>query len=457
MNLRTFGLAIVVAAALIVSGCASAPSSPPPSGGTASAGGRTSTPGPLTRGPEGVLMSALDHITTDGVRGLGWSVASSGDGKTFVVTRPYIRGSDKSGGYNLGAAWVFEGGNVNDSAANFYDGNAVSMLWGGSSAMSSDGSLLVIGSPGLAANPENAIYGYLSRSGTWKTGGKPTDDYPTTFVFAGTKSSSFGFSVAVSAKNSTVVAGAPTENGYGVVHYYLAPSGGWRVLKPADKVSTGSLAAGKPSTGAEFGHSVAISRDDSVIAVGAPGDLDGRGAVYVFYKPAKGGWLAVSTLLKVTLSDSRPGDRFGESISISADGSRIAVGADGRDGGAGALYCVKYDWLADTCTTVRVSPSGAPKGMGLSVAISADGKTMAGSHYGTAKGGGVNVYRSASGEWTDAVDIDDLTPTTGAKDMLGGFMGFGLALTDDGSRLLMGVPGYKLGSGNYYWMDMPKK
>ena len=40
--------------------------------------------------------------------------------------------------------------------------------------------------------------------------------------------------------------------------------------------------------------------------------------------------------------------------------------------------------------------------------------------------------------------------------MQGGFMGFSVALVDDGSWVLMGVPGYKLGSGEYYWIQIDK-
>ena len=33
-------------------------------------------------------------------------------------------------------------------------------------------------------------------------------------------------------------------------------------------------------------------------------------------------------------------------------------------------------------------------------------------------------------------------------------MGFSVALVDDGSYVLFGVPGYKKGSGEYYWMEV---
>lgn len=445
---KATGLALLFAAALLAAGCATG-------GGTAApARGSGGARGPLTKGPEAVLMNALDNLTNDGIRGLGWAVATSGDGQESIITRPYIKGGSGSGLYSLAAAWVFEDGDDENSAANFYLDDAESTLYGGSCAMSQDGSFVVIGMPGLARNKSCAIYGYIAKSTGWKQAGQPVDQYPPIFSLSGASGSSFGFSVAVSGTGNTVVVGAPTENDIGLVHYYLAPAGGWR--KVGKEVSTGQLGAGRPSKGAEFGHSVAISRDDSVIAIGAPGDLEGRGAVYVFRKPGKGGWPAVIDLLKVTLNDGKPGDRFGESVSINKDGSLIAVGADGCSSGGGAVFCVKYDWIADDCTTVRISGDSDLRGLGVSVAISADGKTIAAGGYGNARGGGVSIYRSTSGSWDDPSNIDNLTPKDGSKDMLGGFMGFSVALVDDGSWVLMGVPGYKLGSGEYYWIEIDK-
>ena len=404
MPKKATGLALVVTIALLASGCATG------GGPGAPALGSKGARGPLTKGPEAVLMNALDNLANDGIRGLGWAVATSGDGMESIVTRPYIKGGSGSGLYSLAAAWVFEDGDDENSAANFYLDDAESTLYGGSCAMSQDGSFVVIGMPGLARNRTCGIYGYIAKSSGWKQGDKPVDQYPPILSLSGAPGSSFGFSVAVSGTGNTVVVGAPTEGDIGLVHYYLAPAGGWR--KVGKEVSTGQLGAGKPSKGAEFGHSVAISRDDTVIAIGAPGDLEGRGAVYVFRKPNKGGWPAVTDLLKVTLNDGKPGDRFGESVSINKDGSLIAVGADG--------------------------------------------KTIASGGYGSARGGGVSIYRTKSGSWDDPSNIDNLTPKDGSKDMLGGFMGFSVALVDDGSWVLMGIPGYKLGSGEYYWIQIDK-
>jgi hypothetical protein len=69
----------------------------------------------------------------------------------------------------------------------------------------------------------------------------------------------------------------------------------------------------------EFAFSIAESQD--TLVVGAPGDQDGRGAVYVF-KLFEGRWVMRQKLIAI---DGKPGDGFGSAVSI--DDGMIAVGA----------------------------------------------------------------------------------------------------------------------------------
>jgi hypothetical protein len=86
--------------------------------------------------------------------------------------------------------------------------------------------------------------------------------------------------------------------------------------------------------GAEFG--VAVSLDLPRMAVGAPGEDGGRGAVYYFGQVG-GGWALLERLQPAEL---QPGDRFGSTVS--AQGNRVVVGAPQRAQGslvnAGAVY-----------------------------------------------------------------------------------------------------------------------
>jgi len=80
-----------------------------------------------------------------------------------------------------------------------------------------------------------------------------------------------------------------------------------------------------------FGDSVSVSEDGTVVVIGAYQTNVGKnlqqGAVYVFTKPQKG-WSASSQFTaKLTTSDGEAGDLFGQSVVISADGKTIVIGA----------------------------------------------------------------------------------------------------------------------------------
>lgn len=92
-----------------------------------------------------------------------------------------------------------------------------------------------------------------------------------------------------------------------------------------------------PSAGQRFGEAVAWDGRDR-IAVGAPGDNNDTGAVYVFARQSNGTW---SQEAKLTASDSHSDYRFGEAIDL--DDTWLAVGSPGHgfigvDAGQGYLF-----------------------------------------------------------------------------------------------------------------------
>ena len=94
-----------------------------------------------------------------------------------------------------------------------------------------------------------------------------------------------------------------------------------------------------------LGHKVAISGDGSVVAISAP-DNDGNGGdsgeVYV-YKNNSGSWTKIGEWL-----GEGSGDKLGESISLSDDGTVIAFGAclnDGNGSNSGHVRVFKYKCL----------------------------------------------------------------------------------------------------------------
>lgn len=128
------------------------------------------------------------------------------------------------------------------------------------------------------------------------------------------------------------------------------------------------------------------------------------------------------------------GDLLGTGLSFSDDGSRVAMGAQGGSSSAGEVSI--YDWDGSTWSQVGADIVGGTSGMNLgsSVSLSADGSRVAVGAF--AEGGlrgQVEVYEYSGGSWTQL----------GANlngDAAGDYFGKRVALSSDGSRLLVGAP-----------------
>ncbi len=89
-----------------------------------------------------------------------------------------------------------------------------------------------------------------------------------------------------------------------------------------------------------FGSSVSISADGTTALVGAYLDDDkgsNSGSAYVFIKDGSS-WIQST---KLTASDGAIGDRFGYSVSISADGTAALVGSP-YDDDKGSAYVIRW-------------------------------------------------------------------------------------------------------------------
>jgi cysteine-rich repeat protein len=126
----------------------------------------------------------------------------------------------------------------------------------------------------------------------------------------------------------------------------------------------------QPSTGALFGASIKVSAGR--LAVGAPGEGLGAGAVYLFGVPS-GGSLPVEPVSRVEAPNPVAGDDFGASLTLM--GAHLAVGANSKNvagNGSGAAYAFDTtDTTTDPWSSVGlVSPPDL-------VAGDAFGQTMA--------------------------------------------------------------------------------
>ncbi|KAL3811919.1 hypothetical protein ACHAXA_002536 [Cyclostephanos tholiformis] len=258
-----------------------------------------------------------------------------------------------------------------------------------------------------------------------------------------------GSSVSVSSDASTIVIGAQgnrdsdSKTGYVKVYRTNGDSGS------GNRVQLGQTINGD-ANGDQFGFFVDAAANGNTIVIGSPGiwdENDRRGYVRVFTLESDDdlGTNAWKQLGQDIIGEE-DGDDFGYSVSISEDGRTIAVGAveyDGEDGVDSGLVKVyrmddsKSDWvqLGDD-----IDGEAAYDNSGFSVSLSADGTKVAisspYSDYNGDDSGSVKVYQieSAGSSW-------EQLGQTFYGDNAGDNSGWSVDLTPDGNTLAIGSPG----------------
>jgi len=231
----------------------------------------------------------------------------------------------------------------------------------------------------------------------------------------------FGMRVALSADGNTLAVGAPEESssakgvdgnqwdnsssGSGAAYVFARIDGIWSQQAYLKASNTGMPKYDIARLGADaFGSSLAVSADGSTLAVGAPGEgssatgingnqgdttADESGAVYVFTR--SGTTWSQQAYMKA--SNTRGHHDFGCSVALSVNGNTLAVGARYEDssatgingnqgdtsaGHSGAAYVFTRSgttWSQQAY--VKASNTHAGDYFGWSVALSADGRTLA--------------------------------------------------------------------------------
>merc|ERR1719473_2271258 len=159
----------------------------------------------------------------------------------------------------------------------------------------------------------------------------------------------------------------------------------------------------------QFGYSVAMAKNGTIMAVGARGANNFAGAVRV-YELANDMW----TQLGGDIDGEAVGDAFGFSVSLSADGTRVAVGAPFNDDSGQQSGSVRVLELANDMWTQLggdIDGEAAFDDSGFSVSLSANGDRVAvgapGNNDGGSSAGSVRVYEITGTTWTQlGGDID---------------------------------------------------
>ena len=313
----------------------------------------------------------------------GWSVSLSSDGTTLAIGAPYNDDSGYNAGhvrvykYN-GTAWTQLGADIDGEAKNDYSGESVSL--------SSDGTIVAIGAYGNDGSADNAghvrVLKYID--GAWTKLGDDIDGEA-----AGNYS---GISVSLSSDGTTLAIGAAYNNGT------AEDAGHVRVLKYIDGSWTqlGDDIDGEARDDYS-GESVSLSSDGTIVAIGAyrnDGSFSDAGHVRV-YKYNGSAW----TKLGDDIDGEASGDYSGISVSLSSDGTIVAIGAyrnDGTGANAGHVRVYKYNGSAWTKLGDDIDGEAEDDYSGHSVSLSSDGTTLAvGSPFNDGNGanaGHVRVY-----------------------------------------------------------------
>jgi hypothetical protein len=246
---------------------------------------------------------------------------------------------------------------------------------------------------------------------------------------------------ALSGDGTTLAVGAPGEwkryDRPGYVEVYKLNSS--MVLSQIGQHMFGFL-------GSLFGLSTSLSYDGKTIAIGAPGDwtIDATSPGFVrVYRldDDNPSWIQLGQEIY-----GEAGDYLGVSVSLSADGNTLAVGAFGNDrngAGSGQVTVFQLDDSGSAWTQLgnKLNGEAANDESGWSVSLSADGKAVAVGAKGNDKSGNgdksghARVYRIDDNEsiWYKlGQDIDGYA---------GDNLGTSVSISSDGNTIAVGGPG----------------
>ena len=168
----------------------------------------------------------------------------------------------------------------------------------------------------------------------------------------------------------------------------------------------------------DFAGRLSLSSDGSILAIGAPlndGNGNNSGHVRVF-ENINGIWTQIGN----DIDGSMAGDQFGDALSLSSDGSILAVGSQRSDvNGSNSGQVRVFENINGTWTQIGSDINGQNMTafFGNKVSLSSDGSILAvgagGNNAGTSDTGDVRVFENINGTWTQlGNDIEGETPST---------------------------------------------
>ena len=228
----------------------------------------------------------------------------------------------------------------------------------------------------------------------------------------------FGSNVAIEG-DLAVVGAADADDFLGAAYVFEREKGVW--------IERAKLVASDRNISSEFGENTKIS--GKTIAIGAPGDRNGIGAVYIFEKTGK----AWTEQAKVTANDPMEFTFFADSIALSQD--VLVSGADlgfvpgvGFPGAAYVFRRIGKSWTQEAKLIASDAVDGAGFGSGTAVV---SGNTIAIGAAAAQRSGVVYIFNRQGGVWSEQFQLVPSSPEEEQK--------FGIDLGSSANALVVGA------------------
>jgi len=378
------------------------------------------------------LGSDIDGKAEGGHGGL--LVSLSVDGNIVAIGEAYsdINGND-SGQVRIyqwnGIQWIQRGNDI--------DGEAEEDKSGGAVSLSADGTIVAIGAKDNSntnGDRSGHVRIYQWDGAEWIQLGSDIDGE--------SRDDDSGSALSLSANGTVIAIGAPYDSTNGVVRIYEWNETEW--TQRGNDID-GEMAW---SLSGYSGASVSLSSNGTIVAIGAPrnrgfsGNNSGHVRIYQWNGTT---W----TQLGDDIDGEAAEDESGSSVSLSADGAVVAIGAHGNNGNgsnSGHVRIYQYDgngWVqrgndidGETAGDMAPSHSGGIESS-ASLSLSADGNTVAiGAFLNDGNGdqsGHVRVFY-----WTERVQQWVLRGNIYGK-ATGNRSGYSVSLSADGNIVASGA------------------
>lgn len=292
--------------------------------------------------------------------------------------------------------------------------------FGTSLKVSADGSTAAIGGPVDNSN-EGAAWIYTRNGASWTQQGLK-------LMGSGASGTAMqGFAVALSADGNTLMSGgAADDNQLGAVWFFTRSGASWTQqgpkIVPTDASGTQVL----------FGMSGDLSADGNTAIIGGVADNSQVGAAWIYTRNGSS-WTKQA---KLVASDSVGTSAQGYKVALSADGHTAIVGGAMDDSMIGAAWIYTRSGSTWTQQAKLIGTGHLGVGaMGYSVAINADGNTVAVSGpYDDGTNGAVWIFTRSGTSWSEQAKLT-VTGNIGPANI-----GYSVALTADGNTAVLGGP-----------------